>query len=351
LPGLLIGAILFGPIGTVCAEGGALTAEEHERLVQLFYDRLGAPNAADVTFIREVQLISSVPDCQRSSQYWTGLVVYGRLLCRSTFLERLEQTVREWIDGDADLKSLPRDARRELMFRVLGAVLGPLVEAEIPEDLASNGSFRDFAGRSVRLVRRGADGVVVTPGMDALRTVDARLRATRDIDAELVSLLRTRGVRWRVLRRKEVRGEECTRLLSRRVPFVAHRGETDYMVCGFASDHGTTYLMSFDVAKSELQVVLGGGATSVPYSRFLAIEREAKARDPNITFDPHFGDYKAYFSRKNLPGFRLLPLRESEIISVLDPEDLDADVLRDIVRAEAEVTRKKLAEAQAKKRK
>lgn len=317
------------------AQTDDIDAAERDRLATLFYARsLDPALEGEVHFLRHVPLIAPAPDCAPSSQYWTSLVIYARRTCRRLFFEHVEKAFRVAAKQDATYQGLPERAKSEVPWRIINEALGPLDDSLIPPDLRKPAGHQRV--QAAAAPHAPDEAGVETAGAYALRTVDARLKRTSDHASELRSLLHTKAVRWQVIRREKATMEQCVSNLRRHSPFISHRDNNEYLICGFARHEDTLYLMGFNLAQVEKRIVLGTGGISVPYSEFLRIRDEAHARDPNIKFRPLVLDYGSYFSVKNLSAFRILPARPVESISALYPEEFDEDAIRRLITSEFE---------------
>ena len=371
----LYGILLLLLPGTTVAQSPSPVQEhqlDEQALVRLLYEGQNDPDfEGEVRFLRGVPLISRAPNTRPESQYYTSLILHARHVGEILFHAKIQQLFTQTVLEDDQSRKLSGRLRMQAAYAVLHRVLGMGDDSttspvgtgrpdKVPnpvDEAHAQQHTHDRLRYAPMRVGFSPTHLEVTTGLHILMNIDARLRRSPEQHAAILDAIGTTGIRWRVYDREAVNHEKCKRFLSLSIPFVAHRGEHELLVCGYAIYDGVTYLMGFDLSKIERRVSLGGGSGGMSYSQYLKRRDEVKARggNPIIELDPLFWDYKSYFSVKNLDCFRLTPLRDRETVTALYPVGLDSEKVVSIIRDELEKAKaeqaKLIAERLEKKRK
>lgn len=381
---LSAGAILTAlSVATWAVEPAERALAAQRELERTLYEGMFNPDfEGEVRFISAVPLISRAPDTRPASQYYTALLMQAEHSIESLFYTRVQQLFSEAVAADPQVGTMRKGFRLAAAGRVLKAVFGerewlsafrPAGEeeehAEAPRQAAAEGESEHVHADGVAAHDASAELPAVVPtstdpcramlplpagfqasateattGLACLKRVDEAL--WKNGRADLNQILPMEAVEWRIYDRRPAPQAQYERFISRGVPFVVHRGELDYLICGLAKHADRTYLMGYDLAAIERRVSLSSSGASVTYSEYvrLADEKRAQGKDPLVEFDPLFWDYKSYFSVKNLGSFRLVPADGPETVTALYPMSLKEDQVRTIIAGELETAKEQQAE-------
>ncbi|GFO81510.1 MAG: hypothetical protein A49_11370 [Methyloceanibacter sp.] len=321
-----------------------------QTLERVLYEEGNKPDfEGEMHFIPGVPLISRTPDTLPESQYLTSLILHARHVAEGMLHAPLQQQYVQVTSESNENRNLTGRIKSQVAAVVFQRVFG--AGGDLTPPIAGiQGSMKGAGGHhdhdhgdmphshshqhySPTPVGYSSSLLEVTTGLHALLKVDARLREAQEQRVAITDLIGTSAIVWRVFEHEKVDREHYERFLSRSVPFVAHRRDGDFLVCGYATYKGSTFLMAFDLATIERRVSLGGGG-SVTYSEYLKLKQTAAARDPAIGLDPLFWDYTSYFSSRNLDCFLLSPADSVETITALYPIGLDTEKVSQIITDE-----------------
>lgn len=386
-PRVALRAVLAGclTVGSLfAAEPPARDLSAQRELERTLYEGMFNPDfEGEVRFISAVPLISRTPEVRPASQYYTALLMQAEYSIESLFYARVRQLFTEAVGADPEVPAMRKGLRLEAAGRVLLAVFGerewlsafrlaaddeehaeshrqvpdgeaadhvhaegaPGHEHALPELSAPVSAAKDPC-RSMIPLPAGfqASHTETTTGLHCLQRVDQEL--WKEGRPELSRVLPMDAVQWRVYDHEPAPPHQCERFIARGIPFVAHRGESDYLICGWAKLGERVYLMGYDLAAIERRVSLSNSGASVTYSEYvrLAEEKRGQGKDPMVELDPLFWDYKSYFSVKNLGSFRVLAADGPEVVTALYPTGLNEERVRAIIAAELGTAKQQQAE-------
>lgn len=323
---------------------------DHKALAAVLYEKMGDPTfLGTVRFLDGVPLISRLPECEPRSQYYTSLILHASHIVQSKYLSKVSELAREEIASHNTFKSLSRAARGRTMDRIALHILGIGETGIAPVTLDAKrgepqpghdhpherGHIHDHSGTGApRPVGYVPSKLEVTTGMHALLYVDEQLKKNQQQRLDLDALLQTHGIGWQIIDEEERPLGFCRRLVDRFIPFVLHSADGPLLVCGYADVDNDVFLMAFDLGSIERRVSLNSSGASLTYSEYQELKASLRAQDPAVALDPLFWDYKSYFSRKNLPCFRLIRASDQLRITAIYTTGIEEKEVRRIALAE-----------------
>lgn len=320
--------------------------DEMQVLARLFYEHRNDPLFdGSVVFISGIPLISSDPGCVEDSQYLASALLSARGRAISQYNSQVAEKYREVERTELGRDSLGRRVRTDALNRVHARVFGE--QSTLSEALFESASHpHPHAALNPTAMPSRTE---VTTGLHMLRKVDQVLKKHGDLGATINELLATEVIDWHIEDRGTMTGQQCRKLIESYVPFLLHRDDRDYLVCGLGEYEENTYWMGYDLAELERRVTLGYTSGSVSFSRYFELVAENESRKEPLKIDPLFWDYESYFSVKNLSAFRLLHARDKESVTVVYAKGLDEERLESIIREETQKAREEQAAMQAER--
>ena len=285
-------------------------------------------------FLQGILLPAHDPACRPESQYLTSALISARNATQIGAQKNLRETFKAATQDIAP--KLGRKIRLAAYNRILTRVIGersPLAEA-IPES-AEPPKPQHILFPAHEL--NECSSSETTQGVHMLKWTDQKLRAAHDIEALATQLLQTEAIHWGIIEKSEANAEECKSIVNALSPFMLYRNDKSFIVCGYAQPDETLYWMAYDLSCLELKVTLGYTSGHVTFSRYKKLLVENQSRPNPVKITPLFWDFTSYFSIKNMGAFRLLPARDTEIVTALYLESLDDADLHRILEEELKV--------------
>jgi len=295
---------------------------------QLYEMMFDSETTANVQFISGVPLIAPVDGSSEQAQYLTILTLYAKTLAWERLLPQMAQIIEHKFEI-APFSSLGARERSDLAARVFDVVFGSVHEEheEEGDTIGSSGSPASSHQGHVHLHKRGPQvgfamsKTVETLGARETKVADRRIAARR-LDPQLVrEILGTQGVTWDLQIRETRPREFCVRLLDQSTPFVLHESTRNWLVYGYAVHPSGRFWLAYDLSAIEIRVEVPGSSGTISLSTFRQEGQSLRQRNPKLA--TRFGDYRSYFSSKNLEAFCLLPQTEECLVTAISPVSLD----------------------------